>query len=228
MALFDRFRKNKDNPTDDSPLAEPDASAEPEGKASSEGIDSPGADDASTTSGSVGNTGGLFSRFRQGLKRTTQILNTDVRDLFKQEGELLDDEFLSRLYAILIRTDMGTGPATEIREAIATQFRGRVVHMEEVLAIVKEKLNELTQQPLVPIQFAESGPTVVMVVGVNGSGKTTSIAKLTKLFVSQGKTVVLGAGDTFRAAAVEQLTIWAERLGATIVKGAHQSDPARG
>jgi fused signal recognition particle receptor len=77
-----------------------------------------------------------------------------------------------------------------------------------------------------PIEFAESGPTVIMVVGVNGSGKTTSIAKLTAWFRGEGKTVVLGACDTFRAAAVEQLTIWAERTGAEIVKGESGSDPA--
>ena len=73
---------------------------------------------------------------------------------------------------------------------------------------------------------ADSGPTVVLVAGVNGAGKTTSIAKLAKMFLDQGKSVVLGAGDTFRAAAVEQLTIWADRLGATIVKGEPGSDPA--
>ena len=77
-----------------------------------------------------------------------------------------------------------------------------------------------------PVDFAESGPTIIMVAGVNGSGKTTSIAKLAHLFQSQGKKVVLGAADTFRAAAVEQLTVWAERLGAEIVTGPSGSDPA--
>jgi fused signal recognition particle receptor len=81
-------------------------------------------------------------------------------------------------------------------------------------------------QPEEPIRFAPSGPTVIMVAGVNGAGKTTSIAKLTQLFKSQGKSVVLGAGDTFRAAAVEQLTIWAGRLGAEIVQGEPGADPA--
>ena len=76
------------------------------------------------------------------------------------------------------------------------------------------------------LRLAASGPTVIMVVGVNGSGKTTSIAKLASLFRGEGKRVVLGAGDTFRAAAVEQLTIWAERVGAEIVKGEMGGDPA--
>jgi fused signal recognition particle receptor len=98
--------------------------------------------------------------------------------------------------------------------------------MEDVLASVKDEIRLILQQPEKPIHFAESGPTVILVVGVNGSGKTTSIAKLANLFRSQGKKVVLGAGDTFRAAAVEQLTIWADRLGVEIIKGASGSDPA--
>jgi fused signal recognition particle receptor len=94
------------------------------------------------------------------------------------------------------------------------------------LAVVKKKLKELLKQPAEPIRFATSGPTVIMVAGVNGTGKTTSIAKLAYLFSSQGKQVILGAADTFRAAAVEQLTIWASRLGVEIVTGPPKSDPA--
>lgn len=169
---------------------------------------------------------GLFDKFKQGLKRTTQLLNTDIRDLFKSEGRLVDDAFLDELSEILLKTDMGVQAAGQIVEQVRSDFRGRVVHLEEVLAAVKKKLKELLAQPAEPIQFAASGPTVIMVAGVNGTGKTTSIAKLARLFSSQGKKVVLGAGDTFRAAAVEQLTIWAGRLGVEIVKAAQGSDPA--
>ena len=169
---------------------------------------------------------GLLSRFRQGLQKTTQLLHTDIRDLFKQEGQLVDDAFLGQLFAVLVRTDMGAGPANTIRDELQQEFRGRVVQMSELLDRVKAKLLELTDQHERPIELQATGPTVVMVVGVNGSGKTTSIAKLTQLFRNQGKSVVLGAGDTFRAAAVEQLTIWAERLGANIVKGKPGADPA--
>ncbi|MCH5377435.1 MAG: signal recognition particle-docking protein FtsY, partial [Planctomycetes bacterium] len=168
----------------------------------------------------------MFARFRQGLKRTSQLLNTDIRDLFKQDGRLVDDEFLAELFAILVRTDMGTGPAGQIRDQVQTDFRGRVANMDDVLNSVKAKLRELMAQGEVPIKFAEQGPTIIMVVGVNGSGKTTSIAKLAHLFKQQGKDVVLAAADTFRAAAVEQLTIWAQRIGAEIVTGASGSDPA--
>ena len=168
----------------------------------------------------------LFGMLRDALKKTSVVLNTDVRDLFKRQGRLVDEEFLAELYAILVKTDMGTGPAARIRDRIGTDFRARVVHMEDVLKAVQDELSELIAQPEQPIKLAASGPTVILVVGVNGSGKTTSIAKLTHYFRQQGKRVVLGAGDTFRAAAVDQLTIWADRLGAEIVKVQNQGDPA--
>ena len=127
---------------------------------------------------------------------------------------------------MLVRTDMGAGPAGDIRDEIGREYRGRVVHMEHLLEHIRATLNQLTEQPEIPIELVAGGPTVIMVVGVNGSGKTTSIAKLANAFVADGKKVVLGAGDTFRAAAVQQLSIWAERIGADIVKGADGSDPA--
>ena len=169
---------------------------------------------------------GWFGGLRSGLKKTANLLNTDIRDLFKKEGRLIDEEFLREIFEILIKTDMGVQPATEIRDRIGKEFRGRVVHMEDVLDVVGKTLNELMDQSEEPIAFVESGPTVIMVVGVNGSGKTTSIAKLAYLFHSQGKKVVLGAGDTFRAAAVEQLTEWSRRIGCEIVTGPQGSDPA--
>ena len=206
MSFFDRFKRSPGESESPSAAEQPparEATAEqPEGSS------------------------GLFARFKQGLRKTSQILNTDIRDLFKQEGRLIDDDFLREFFAVLIKTDMGAGPASEIRDRVARDFRGRVVHMEDLLAVVRKQLRELLAQPIEPIRFAETGPTVIMVVGVNGSGKTTSIAKLAYRFKQQGHHVVLGAADTFRAAAVEQLTIWAERIGVEIVKGAPKSDPA--
>ena len=169
---------------------------------------------------------GLFAKLKQGLKKTTQVLKTDIRDLFKSEGRLVDDAFIEELFETLIKTDMGVQAAQETVEDVRSAFRGRVVQMEEVQDKIKEKLKSLLEQPVVPISFADSGPTVIMVAGVNGCGKTTSIAKLTRMFTESGKTVVLGAADTFRAAAVEQLNIWADRLGVEIVTGPSGSDPA--
>ena len=169
---------------------------------------------------------GFFDKIKQGLKKTSQILNTDIRDLFKREGSLVDEEFLERLREVLVKTDMGVQAAQAIVDEVRVNFRGRVVFLEDVVEASKPKLRALLAQPEHPIRFAPEGPTVIMVAGVNGSGKTTSIAKLAALFKSQGKNVVLGAADTFRAAAVEQLTIWAERLGVEIVKGQSGTDPA--
>jgi fused signal recognition particle receptor len=209
MGVFDLFKKK----------SEPEH-AEPQGRAGQGGATPPAA-----ASGEPAKQG-LFGMLRSALKKTTDVLNTDIRDLFKREGRLVDDEFLAELFAILVKTDMGAGPAARIRERIGSEFRARVVHMEDVLASVKDEVRAILAQPERPVELAESGPTVILVVGVNGSGKTTSIAKLANLFRSQGKKVVLGAGDTFRAAAVEQLTIWADRLGVEIVKGEQGGDPA--
>ena len=169
---------------------------------------------------------GLFDKLKRGLKKTTNLLKTDVRDLFKSEGRLIDDQFLDEMRAILFKTDMGYDSVEEIVKEVATNMRGRVVQLEEVVATWKTKLAELMAQDSSPINYAESGPTIIMVCGVNGAGKTTSIAKLAHLLKSEGKSVVLGAGDTFRAAAVQQLTIWSERLGVNIVKGADGAHPA--
>jgi fused signal recognition particle receptor len=169
---------------------------------------------------------GFFEKLKQGLKKTTQLLNTDIRDLFKTQGRLVDDAFLREVFEALIKTDMGVQAAQAAADEVGTALRTRVVQWEEVLGQIKQKLKALMHQPAAPIRFAESGPTVIMVCGVNGCGKTTSIAKLAHLFQSEGKKVVLGAADTFRAAAVEQLTIWAKRSGAEIVTGAQGADPA--
>lgn len=169
---------------------------------------------------------GLFDKFKRGLTKTASLLKTDVRDLFKSEGRLIDDAFLDEMRAILFKTDMGYDSVEEIVDEVSSKLRGRVVTLEEVVATWKSKLADLMAQENSPIQFAPSGPTVIMVCGVNGAGKTTSIAKLAHLLKSEGKSVVLGAGDTFRAAAVEQLTIWSERLGVNIVKGEQGAHPA--
>ncbi len=169
---------------------------------------------------------GLFDKFKQGLAKTKQLLNTDIRDLFRAEGRLVDAGFLDELFEKLVRTDMGVDAAQEIVDDIGERFRARVVEMIEIVEEIKQKLKALLAQPAEPIHLAASGPTVIMVAGVNGCGKTTSIAKLANMFSDDGKKVVLGAADTFRAAAVEQLTIWAGRLGAEIVTGPQGSDPA--
>ncbi|MDO5552442.1 MAG: signal recognition particle-docking protein FtsY [Planctomycetia bacterium] len=169
---------------------------------------------------------GFFAKIKAGLSKTVNLFKTDVRDLFKSEGRLVDEDFLTELFEILIKTDMGVAAAQEAVEEVRSSYRGRVVKQEDVINILKEKFKSLMRQEGVPIHFADSGPTVILFCGVNGCGKTTSIAKLTKLMRTLGNKVILGAADTFRAAAVDQLVIWSKRLMVEIVTGPEQSDPA--
>ena len=169
---------------------------------------------------------GVFDRLRAGLSKTAQVLNTDVRDLLKQEGRHVDAAFLEELRGALVRTDMGPSAAEAIVKDVEERLRSRVVDPEVVVESIRRTLSEKLAGTTGDLMKSSSGPTVILVTGVNGSGKTTSIAKLTRRFTESGLRVVLGAGDTFRAAAVEQLSMWAGRLGAEIVRGDPGSDPA--
>ena len=168
----------------------------------------------------------FLDRLKAGLAKTAKVLSTDVRDIFKREGRLVDEEFLGELRAALVKTDMGPAAAEAIVADVRERLRARVVEPEVVLDSICTQLLARLKPAEAGIATAASGPTVILVTGVNGSGKTTSIAKLARLFSREGKRVVLGAGDTFRAAAVEQLAMWAGRLGAEIVRGEPGCDPA--
>ncbi len=169
---------------------------------------------------------GLFDKIKQGLKKTAQILRTDIRDLFKTKGRLVDQAFLDEIFEVLVRTDMGVQASQQIVDRIAQKYNSRVIEWGDAVTEIKSHLKELLRQPSVPLNFAPDGLTVLMVCGVNGCGKTTTIAKLAQMLKGQGKKVVLGAADTFRAAAVAQLRSWADRLGVEIVTGTEGSDPA--
>lgn len=178
---------------------------------------------------------GLFDKLKRGLQKTKELLGTDVRDLFKA-GEILTEPKLEEFYGRLIATDMGVESAKAIVSELREKHVGRTVVIDEIWQTIKAKLKTLLQghdgaaaasdSPLAPLRFAPEGVTVILVAGVNGVGKTTSIAKLANLLQKQGKTVLLAAGDTFRAAAVEQLVLWSQRLGCEIVTKPSGSDPA--
>ncbi len=219
MALWNRLRKTPAS-------NDPEKAPQPAAPLSTDSDAGTTTTRESSTPPSENRSTGIWSRIQQGLSKTRQILRTDIRDLFKKEGQLVDEAFLDQLFALLVRTDMGAGPARQILADVQSEFRGRVVHLDDVLTIIRNKLRELIAQPEQTLQLSTTGPTVLMVVGVNGSGKTTSIAKLAQSFSGQGKRVVLGAADTFRAAAVEQLTIWAGRIGADLVSAPQGTDPA--
>lgn len=177
----------------------------------------------------------FFDKLKSALKKTKDVLRTDVRDLFKA-GEILDEEKLEEFHRGLITTDMGVVSAGEVVDSLREQFGGRTVEPDKIWKLVKDKLKEILKgegdvnydadAPLSPLRLAEPGPTVILVSGVNGVGKTTSIAKLANLLQKSRKKTILAAGDTFRAAAVEQLVLWSERIGCEIVTKPAKSDPA--
>ncbi|OPX21672.1 MAG: signal recognition particle-docking protein FtsY [Planctomycetales bacterium 4484_123] len=142
-------------------------------------------------------------------------------------GRRIDSELLDELEERLIAADIGVAAATRIRQDLQAAWEaGRIERGEEVLEFLKAEMKKYWPEADRSIHFAETPPTVILVAGINGSGKTTSVAKLGHAFKQQGKKVCLAAADTFRAAAVEQLNIWAERIGVDIVRGSSGADPA--
>lgn len=163
----------------------------------------------------------LFDRLKRGLSRTAQLF--DVRQWF---GRKVDQSFLDDLEARLIQADVGVKATQRIIDEVKATFDGKVAD-EALLAFVKEQLKKLLADDRpAELRYADSPPTVLLISGVNGSGKTTSIAKLAHRLRGEGKSVLLGACDTFRAAASDQLAIWAERSGCDIVRGQPGADPA--
>ena len=164
---------------------------------------------------------GLLERFKKGLSKTRQLFN--IRSWF---GRKVDQSFLDDLEARLIQADVGVAATGRIIERVREAYGDKTAD-EDLLEFVKEELKGLLADPRPgTLAVAPSGPTVYLIAGVNGSGKTTSIAKLAQRLKDDGKSIVLAACDTFRAAAADQLTVWADRAGADIVKGAPGADPA--
>ena len=166
----------------------------------------------------------VFGKLLQALKKTRDVLTAGLSRLF--QGRQLDDAFLEDLEEVLYNGDLGPVGTRVVEELKAAYKRREVKETAEVPAFLRQKLVAMLAGSEAPLARAPSGTTVVMIVGVNGAGKTTSIAKLARHLQQQGRSVMLGAGDTFRAAAVEQLSLWAERLGIPIVKQATGADPA--
>ncbi len=168
---------------------------------------------------------GLFDRFKQGLARTRQKLSTGLRAVLRV-GQRIDDETLRRLEDAMLSADFGPGATQKLIEVVRTGWKsGEIAEEQQVTEYLRNHISALWPETDRSIRFAPSGPTVILVTGINGSGKTTSVAKLGSYFTKAGKKVILGACDTFRAAAVEQLTIWSQRVGVQIVKHAQGADP---
>jgi fused signal recognition particle receptor len=167
---------------------------------------------------------GLFSRLKKGLSKTREILTTDIDELFGSKHRI-DDDMLEELEELLVTSDIGVQTAMDLMENI-TKRASKISNPEELKAALKAHvlalLEDLPPQP----PREEIKPRVIMVVGVNGVGKTTTIGKLAAKATARGERVLIAAADTFRAAAIEQLAIWAERAGADLVKHKANADPA--
>ena len=139
---------------------------------------------------------------------------------------LFNDDFVEKLEDILISSDVGSKTALKISEKISSKAYGRKIAVTQLKKYLIDEITMILEPIAKPIPIYQTVPQIVVVVGVNGSGKTTTIGKLASQFKMAGKSVMIGAGDTFRAAAIEQLSVWAERVDVPIVKGDQGSDPA--
>jgi len=169
---------------------------------------------------------GLFDKLKQGLQKTRDVLAGGLRRVLFL-GRKLDEALLTDLEAALLQADVGPKTTAALLDEVRTAWKAKTLTTsEDVEPFLRARVAERLRSGGTSIAKAATGPTVILVCGVNGSGKTTSIGKLTKFLKAGGKRVVLGAADTFRAAAVEQLAIWSERNGVEIVKQATGADPA--
>lgn len=170
---------------------------------------------------------GFFDRLKQGLTKTRSGL-TGRLDRLLSTGKTINEELLDELEEILYTSDLGVVAAQELIELVRLGVaRKELGDPEKVKDVLKENIIKFLDIPDAKKIVPPPGqPMVIMVIGVNGVGKTTTIGKLASMFKDQGKKVMLIAGDTFRAAAIEQLTIWGERVGVDVIKQSHGSDPS--
>ncbi len=164
-----------------------------------------------------------YERMRLGFRKTSERLGDNLSGLVTRAA--LDDATLDEIEEALIASDLGPSTAAKVRARLASERFEKGLTDQAVREVVAEELEKILAPVTEPLEIdAFPRPQVILVVGVNGSGKTTTIAKLAHLFMEQDYSVLLAAGDTFRAAAIEQLQIWADRAGVPIIKGPEGSD----
>lgn len=180
-----------------------------------------------TLFGSLEEKPSFLQRMKEAVTRTRESLSEHIDDVVSFRREI-DRETLDDLEATLIAADLGTATTATVLDALREKVdRKQVANVEELKRVLKDELLAiLSAAEQRPVQKVDGEPEVILVVGVNGTGKTTSIGKLTHLLRGQGKTVLLAAADTFRAAAIEQLEIWGDRTGTEVIKNKPGGDPA--
>lgn len=166
-----------------------------------------------------------WSRLRQGLARSSSSIGTGISDIFTKRK--LDADTLEDLEEVLIRADLGVATASRIAEAVGKGRYDKTIDLGEVKEILASEVEKVLAPVALPLAVdGAKKPYVILVVGVNGSGKTTTIGKLAAKLSAEGKSVMLAAGDTFRAAAIEQLEIWGSRIGAKVISRQQGADAA--
>jgi fused signal recognition particle receptor len=165
-----------------------------------------------------------WQRLSGGLKRTSSSIGGAVTDLVAKRR--LDQAMLDDIEEVLIRADLGLESAARIAAAVGEGRYDKSITADEVKAVVATEVEKVLTPVAKPLPIGEAKPFVVLVVGVNGSGKTTTIGKLASKFRAEGRSVMLAAGDTFRAAAIDQLNIWGGRSGASVIARAPGADAA--
>ena len=167
---------------------------------------------------------GFFDKLKAGLSKTKESMMKQVDNLFKSFVKV-DEDLLEELEELLIAADMGDGPAMDTVERLREKIKtDRITDSEEAKAALRDILSEMIGEGE-PLDLSTK-PSVILITGVNGVGKTTSIAKIANLLKKDGKKVLLAAADTFRAAAIDQLQVWADRVGVDLIKHTEGSDPA--
>lgn len=168
---------------------------------------------------------GLFDKLKNGLKKTKDSVLAKIDATLKSFTKI-DESLMEELEEILIMADLGMNATEHIIEQLRTKIKSEgLKDPADVTDALREIMTEMMTDENIPLK-TDTKPSVILVIGVNGVGKTTTIGKISAMLAAQGKKVVVGAADTFRAAAVSQLEIWAERSGAAIVKKDEGSDPA--
>lgn len=166
---------------------------------------------------------GFADKIKKGLTRTREKLTAELTTLFT--GKKIDEALFEELETILLTSDVGISATTYLLDSIRASIKkNNIENADEIKGLLKEKLIELLAPIENPLVLKGTNPYVIMVVGVNGAGKTTTIGKLTKIFLDEDKSVLIAAGDTFRAAATEQLQVWGQRNNVHVVSQA-SGDP---
>lgn len=224
MALFKRKNKNRENPEPKNNNNEELRSSETELPSREEVQDTDSGSLVLARENGQKEKTGLFEKLKKGLSKTRNNLSGKINELVRISKKL-DEDFWEELEEILIQADVGVNTSLDLVERIRQIARKeKISDSSALMGIMAEEVRKMLTYPDSDLELGDT-PAVIMVVGVNGAGKTTSIAKLAYRFKNEEKRVLLAAADTFRAAAIDQLQIWADRVGVELIKHQEGADP---